>query len=165
MAISQIFNHVQLHVHWMHLLNTSICRYTCITHTIQILRYCDHDRCVNEVVKHRKWNLLCSVTCIFTHKTKNKIIQMIRTDESTEQRRTWSENFAVQFESHCTQSYWIILSWIWQNSSFFSVNHYVIKMPVLIAKQIFPVQLRHKNVRVRLFLCWHPVLQSIKILN
>ena len=26
-AISQMFNHVQLHVHWMHLLNTRICRY------------------------------------------------------------------------------------------------------------------------------------------
>ena len=26
--ISQIFNHVQLHVHWMHLLNNRICRYT-----------------------------------------------------------------------------------------------------------------------------------------
>ena len=24
-AISQMFNHVQLHVHWMHLLNTRIC--------------------------------------------------------------------------------------------------------------------------------------------
>ena len=29
-AISQMFNHVHLHVHWMHLLNTRICRYTCI---------------------------------------------------------------------------------------------------------------------------------------
>ena len=27
-AISQMFNHVQLHVHWVHLLNTRICRYT-----------------------------------------------------------------------------------------------------------------------------------------
>ena len=27
-AISQMFNHVQLHVHWMHLLSTRICRYT-----------------------------------------------------------------------------------------------------------------------------------------
>ena len=26
-AISQMFSHVQLHVHWMHLLNTRICRY------------------------------------------------------------------------------------------------------------------------------------------
>ena len=25
-AISQMFNHVQLHIHWMHLLNTRICR-------------------------------------------------------------------------------------------------------------------------------------------
>ena len=36
-AISQMFNHVQLHIHWMHLLNTRICRYTCIyiTPTVQ----------------------------------------------------------------------------------------------------------------------------------
>ena len=27
-AISQMFNHAQLHVHWKHLLNTRICRYT-----------------------------------------------------------------------------------------------------------------------------------------
>ena len=29
-AISQMFNHVQLHVHWVHLLNIRICRYTSI---------------------------------------------------------------------------------------------------------------------------------------
>ena len=28
-AISQMFNHVQLHVHWMHLLNTRICVCVC----------------------------------------------------------------------------------------------------------------------------------------
>ena len=41
-AISQMFNHVHLHVHWMHLLNTRICRYTCIyiTPTVQTLHYC-----------------------------------------------------------------------------------------------------------------------------
>ena len=41
-AISQMFNHVQLHVHWMHLLNTRICRYTCIyiTPTVQTLHDC-----------------------------------------------------------------------------------------------------------------------------
>ena len=41
-AISQMFNHVQLHVHWMHLLNTRICRYPCmyITPTLQTLHYC-----------------------------------------------------------------------------------------------------------------------------
>ena len=27
-AISQMYNHVQLHVHWMHLLINRICRYT-----------------------------------------------------------------------------------------------------------------------------------------
>ena len=37
-AISQMFNHV----HWMHLLNTRICRYTCIyiIPTVQTLHYC-----------------------------------------------------------------------------------------------------------------------------
>ena len=41
-AISQRFNHVQLHVHWMNLLNTRICRYTCIyiTPAVQTLHYC-----------------------------------------------------------------------------------------------------------------------------
>ena len=41
-AISQMFNHVQLHLHWMHLFNTRICRYTCIyiTPTVQTLHYC-----------------------------------------------------------------------------------------------------------------------------
>ena len=40
-AISQMFSHVQLHVHWMYLLNTRICRYTCmyITPTVQTLHY------------------------------------------------------------------------------------------------------------------------------
>ena len=37
-----MFNHVQLHVHWMHLLNTRICWYTCIyiTPIVQTLHYC-----------------------------------------------------------------------------------------------------------------------------
>ena len=41
-AIFQMFNYVQLHVHWMHLFNTRICRYTCIyiTSTVQTLHYC-----------------------------------------------------------------------------------------------------------------------------
>ena len=43
-AISQMFNHVQvqLHVHWMHLLNTRIYKYICIyiTPTVQTLHYC-----------------------------------------------------------------------------------------------------------------------------
>ena len=42
-AISQIFNHVQLYVHWMHLLNTRIYRYTYVTPTVI---YYDQDRCV-----------------------------------------------------------------------------------------------------------------------
>ena len=40
-AISQMFNHVQLCVHWMHLLNTRTCWYTYITPT-EIYR--DQDR-------------------------------------------------------------------------------------------------------------------------
>ena len=42
-AIFQMFNHVQLYVHWMHLLNTRICRYTYITPTVID---CDQDSCV-----------------------------------------------------------------------------------------------------------------------
>ena len=40
---SQMFNYVQLyvHVHWMHLLNTRICRFTYVTPTVI---YCDQDR-------------------------------------------------------------------------------------------------------------------------
>ena len=37
-ASSQMFNHVQLYVHLVHLLNTRICRYTYITPTVI---YCD----------------------------------------------------------------------------------------------------------------------------
>ena len=41
-AISQMFNHVQLRVHVMHLLNTRMRRYTCIyiTPTVQTLHDC-----------------------------------------------------------------------------------------------------------------------------
>ena len=37
-----MFSHVQLHVHWVHLLNTRLCRYTCIyiTPTVQTQHYC-----------------------------------------------------------------------------------------------------------------------------
>ena len=38
-----MFNHVQLNVHWMHLLNTRICRYIYVTLTVT---YCDQDRYV-----------------------------------------------------------------------------------------------------------------------
>ena len=30
MLPDRVFNHVQIHLHWMHLLNTRLCRYTCI---------------------------------------------------------------------------------------------------------------------------------------
>ena len=42
-TISQMFNHVQLYVYWMHLLNTRTCRYTYLTPTVI---YCDQGRCV-----------------------------------------------------------------------------------------------------------------------
>ena len=42
-AISQMFNHVQLHTHWMHLLNTRLCRYTYVV-------YCDQDRYVKKLI-------------------------------------------------------------------------------------------------------------------
>ena len=38
-----MFNHVQLNVCWMHLLNTRICRCTYVTPTVM---YCDQDRYV-----------------------------------------------------------------------------------------------------------------------
>ena len=38
-----MFNHVQLYVYWLHLLNTRICRYTYVTPTVI---YYDQDRCV-----------------------------------------------------------------------------------------------------------------------
>ena len=53
-----MFNHVQLHVHWMHLLNTRICRYTCIyiTPIVQTLHYCPAGaRLWNDVVMSSMW--------------------------------------------------------------------------------------------------------------
>ena len=41
-TVSQMFNHVELYLHWMYLLNPKICRYTYITPTVI---YCDQDRC------------------------------------------------------------------------------------------------------------------------
>ena len=43
MAVFQMFNHVQFNIHWMHLLNTRICRYTYVTPTVI---YLDQDRYV-----------------------------------------------------------------------------------------------------------------------
>ena len=94
-----MFNHVQVHVHWMHLLNTRICRYTCMynTHNTNttllpckcmrfkwscsdvyvtssrrinvILTSCACWMCpktgVLKVVRPWKWNLPCSVRCIY----------------------------------------------------------------------------------------------------
>ena len=93
-AISQMFSHVQLHVHGMHLLNNRICRYTysinyiAVTKTGDGTAYRSHgyvllrfrgnvvmkmgtqqqhnnqDRYVNELVPPRTWTLLGSVWCI-----------------------------------------------------------------------------------------------------
>ena len=49
-AISHMFNYVQLYVHWMHLLiYTRICRYTYITPTVI---YCDKRQVCKEVIQH-----------------------------------------------------------------------------------------------------------------
>ena len=45
-AFSQMFNHVQLNVHWVHLLNTRLCRNTYVTRTVI---YSDQDRYVIEL--------------------------------------------------------------------------------------------------------------------
>ena len=42
-ALSQMFNHVPLHIHWMHLLNTRIYRYT---YLIPTAIFCNEDRYV-----------------------------------------------------------------------------------------------------------------------
>ena len=68
-TISQMFNHVQLNVHWIHLLNTRICRYTNETPTVI---YCDQDRYVMKL-----FNLEMASTVfksgIFLTKFGNKI--------------------------------------------------------------------------------------------
>ena len=61
-----MFNHVQLRLHWMHVLNSRICRYTCIIPTVQIIPCCDQDRCVNEVVQPWTGTLLCSFRVFLT---------------------------------------------------------------------------------------------------
>ena len=51
---SQMFSHVQLHVHWMHSLHTMICSYTCLTPTVI---HCDQDRYIM-----RLFNLVMDTT-------------------------------------------------------------------------------------------------------
>ena len=65
MAISQMFNHVQLYVHWMHLLDTRICRYTYVTPTVV---NCDQDRC-----KMILFNLESELYCVQVRCMSNKI--------------------------------------------------------------------------------------------
>ena len=65
-AISQMFNHVQLHVHWMHLLITRICRYTCIY--IQTLHYCPAGAWPwNDVVLMSMWRHHIALTSFWRH--------------------------------------------------------------------------------------------------
>ena len=71
-AISQMFNHVQLHVHWMHLLNTRICRYTCIyitpTCTLQTLHYCPAGAWRwNDIVLTSMWHYHIASTSFWLH--------------------------------------------------------------------------------------------------
>ena len=60
-VISQMFNHVQLSIHWMHLLNTRICRYTYLTPTVI---YCDQDRYVMNLLNLRSGPYRVQVRCI-----------------------------------------------------------------------------------------------------
>ena len=69
-AISQMFIHVQLHVHWMHLLNTRIYRYTCIyiTPTVQTLHYCPAGAWHwNDVVLTSVWHHHVASTSFWHH--------------------------------------------------------------------------------------------------
>ena len=65
-----MFNHVQLHVQWMHLLNTRICRYTCIyiTPTVQTLHYCPAGAWRwNDVVLTSMWHYYVASTSFWFH--------------------------------------------------------------------------------------------------
>ena len=72
-TISQMINHVQLYVHWMHLLNSRICRYTYITPTVI---YCDQDRCVMKLVNLES-RLYCFQVRCFSHKIWTQIIHFV----------------------------------------------------------------------------------------
>ena len=61
-AISHMFNHVQLNVHWMHLLNTRICRYTYLKPTVI---YCDQDRYVMNLFNLESGLYRVQVRCIY----------------------------------------------------------------------------------------------------
>ena len=64
LANSQMFNHVQLNVHWMHSLNTGICRYTYVT---PIVIYCDQDRYVMKLFILEMDSTVFK-SCIFSNK-------------------------------------------------------------------------------------------------
>ena len=56
-----MFNHVQLYVHWMHLLDTRICRYTYVTPTVI---YCDKDKYVMNLLNLESEPYCSQVRCI-----------------------------------------------------------------------------------------------------
>ena len=60
-AISQMFNHVPSHIHWMHLLNTRICRYT--YETPRVIFY-DQDRYVRKFFNLEMDSTVLKVRCI-----------------------------------------------------------------------------------------------------
>ena len=60
-----MFNHVQIYVHWMHLLDTRICRYTYVIPTVVS---CDQDRC-----KMILFNLESELYCVQVRCMSNKI--------------------------------------------------------------------------------------------
>ena len=69
-TISQMFNHhdVQLYVHWVHLLNIGICRYTNQTPTVI---YCDRDR---HVIKLFNLEMDSTVSGVFLTRFGHKLL-------------------------------------------------------------------------------------------
>ena len=66
-AISQMSNHAQLHVHWMHLLNTRICLHI-YTPTVQTLHYCPAGAWHwNDVVLTSMWRHHVTSTSFWRH--------------------------------------------------------------------------------------------------
>ena len=60
-AISQIFNHIPLHIHCMHSLNTRIFRYIYVTPAVI---FCDQDRYVMKLFNPEMDSTVFKVRCI-----------------------------------------------------------------------------------------------------
>ena len=58
-----MFNPVPLHIHWMHLLNTRICRYT---YEMPTVIFCDQDRYVTKLFILEMDSTIFKVRCILT---------------------------------------------------------------------------------------------------